>query len=78
MGAQIRFNRGVLSNACRTPQTDALRGRFRLLSWNNEIFITSGGLERVQEWGQQRLHYHMITEIERAAKRCAPQLAVQF
>ncbi|KAL4459075.1 hypothetical protein ABPG75_013940 [Micractinium tetrahymenae] len=59
-----------------TPQTHhpnlliaQQNSRFRLLTWENEVIVTSGGMERWGDHGQQGLHYFMIQQIQDAARR---------
>ncbi|KAL4422041.1 hypothetical protein ABPG77_004857 [Micractinium sp. CCAP 211/92] len=57
-----------------TPQINPHDSRFRLLLWDNQLHVTSGGLER-PPMGQVPLYYHMLTEIQDAARRFgAPNL----
>ena len=42
------------------------QSKFRMLMWNNEVWVTSGGLRRQQFEG---LDYFIVTQIEDTAKK---------
>jgi hypothetical protein len=53
---------------CRGEYTSAGHAdRFRLLLWDNQVFITSGGLRR--DGTLTGLDFHMISQIQDAARR---------
>ncbi|KAL4443761.1 hypothetical protein ABPG75_011498 [Micractinium tetrahymenae] len=51
-----------------TPQINPHDTRYRLLLWDNELYVTSGGLER-PPMAQVPLYYHMLTQMQDAARR---------
>lgn len=62
--------------AAGTPQTHhpnlliaQQNSRFRFVVWENEVLVTSGGMERWGNHGQQGLHYFMVQQIQDAARR---------
>ncbi|PSC76645.1 NHL repeat containing [Micractinium conductrix] len=58
-----------------TPETDTKFGtpggmQFRLLLWENEVIITSGGIRRQTDGhGHEGLEYYQISQIQDAARR---------
>jgi len=47
---------------------DPFNPRFRLLFWDNTMWVTSGGLMRPPP-PNEPLYFHMLTEIQAAAQR---------